>query len=82
MTARADVAPDADRVTADRRRAHRRAPRELRFLSTDDGLVLFLTLGVDGTLPLAEAHRRASEIEERIRAALPGVAEIIVHTEP
>jgi divalent metal cation (Fe/Co/Zn/Cd) transporter len=57
-------------------------PREVRFLSTPDGLVLYLTLGVDGSLPLADAHRRASEIEEEIRAALPAVSEIIVHTEP
>jgi divalent metal cation (Fe/Co/Zn/Cd) transporter len=33
-------------------------------------------------VPLAEAHSRASEIEEQIRAELPAVSEIIVHTEP
>jgi divalent metal cation (Fe/Co/Zn/Cd) transporter len=33
-------------------------------------------------VPLAEAHSRASEVEERIRAELPSIAEIIVHTEP
>jgi cation diffusion facilitator family transporter len=57
-------------------------PRELRFLETSDGLVVYLTLEVDGSLPLDEAHRRASEIEEDIRAALPAISEIIVHTEP
>ena len=57
-------------------------PREVRFLQTTDGLVLFLTLGVDGSVPLEEAHRRASEIEEEIRGALPAISEIIVHTEP
>jgi len=57
-------------------------PRELRFLQTDDGLVVFLTLGLDPTAPLAEAHSRASEIEEQIRAELPSVSELIVHTEP
>jgi cation diffusion facilitator family transporter len=57
-------------------------PRKVRFLQTPDGLVLFLTLGLDGSSTLDEAHRRASEIEEEIRAALPGIAEIIVHTEP
>jgi divalent metal cation (Fe/Co/Zn/Cd) transporter len=57
-------------------------PRELRFLDTADGLVAFLTLGMDPSRPLAEAHARASEIEERIRRAHPAIAEVIVHTEP
>jgi len=58
------------------------APRELRFLRTDEGLVAFLTLGLDASTPLADAHSRASEIEERIRRARPGIADVIVHTEP
>jgi cation diffusion facilitator family transporter len=57
-------------------------PRELRFLDTDEGLVAFLTLGLDPNTSLAEAHRRASQIEERIRGELPEVADVIVHTEP
>jgi len=58
------------------------APRELRFLQTDEGLVALLTLGVDASRPLAEAHALASEIEQEIRRAAPGVADVIVHTEP
>ena len=57
-------------------------PRELRFLRTDDGLVAFLTLGLDGASPLAVAHARASEIEEAIRRERPDIADVIVHTEP
>jgi cation diffusion facilitator family transporter len=57
-------------------------PRELRFLRTEDGLVAFLTLGLDPAVPLSEAHARASEIEERIRREIPEIAELIVHTEP
>ena len=56
-------------------------PRELRFLRTDSGLVAFLTLGLGGG-SLEQAHRRASEIEERIRAERPDIADVIVHTEP
>jgi cation diffusion facilitator family transporter len=56
--------------------------RELRFLQTDDGLVAHLTLGLEGGSPLAEAHARASEIEERIRRARPEIADVVVHTEP
>jgi cation diffusion facilitator family transporter len=57
-------------------------PRELRFLRTDEGLLAYLTLGLDATSPLAEAHARASEIEERVRRARPDIADVIVHTEP
>jgi len=59
-----------------------RDARELRFLQTDDGLVAHLTLGLEGGSPLAEAHARASEIEERIRRVRPDIADVVVHTEP
>ena len=48
----------------------------------DEGLVAFLTLGLDPTGSLAEAHDRASEVEARIRRARPEIADVIVHTEP
>jgi divalent metal cation (Fe/Co/Zn/Cd) transporter len=57
-------------------------PRELRFLQTDEGLTAYLTLGLDPASPLADAHARASEIEEQIRRARPDIADVIVHTEP
>ena len=57
-------------------------PRELRFLETDEGLILFLTLGLDPHTELQEAHARASRIEERIRSVRPEIADVIVHTEP
>jgi divalent metal cation (Fe/Co/Zn/Cd) transporter len=57
-------------------------PRELRFLDTDEGLVAFLTLGLDPQSALSEAHARASQIEERIRRERPEIADVIVHTEP
>src|SRR3954470_10772416 len=64
------------------REATGREPRELRFLGTDDGLVAFLTLGLDATSRLDAAHARASEIEEAIRRERPDIADVIVHTEP
>jgi divalent metal cation (Fe/Co/Zn/Cd) transporter len=57
-------------------------PRETRVLHTDDGLVVFLTLGLPPGTTLEDAHARASAVEERIRAAVAGVADVIVHTEP
>jgi len=58
------------------------APRELRFVRTDDGIVAFLTLAVGGGTSLSDAHARASTVEERVRSAVPGIADVIVHTEP
>ena len=57
-------------------------PRKLRFLQTDEGLVAFLTLGLDPAGSLADAHTQASEVEARIRSARPEIADVIVHTEP
>jgi divalent metal cation (Fe/Co/Zn/Cd) transporter len=75
---------DADAAIVSRvvREATGADPRELRFLRTEAGLVAFLTLGLDGTTSLDEAHARASEIEERIRHERPDIADVIVHTEP
>lgn len=58
------------------------APRELRFVRTDDGIVAFLTLALGGQESLADAHGRASAVEERVRRAVPAIADVVVHTEP
>ena len=57
-------------------------PRAVRFLHTDEGLVVFLTLVLDPAESLAAAHATASSVEQRIWDVVPGVAEVIVHTEP
>jgi cation diffusion facilitator family transporter len=59
-----------------------RPPRELRFLQTDEGLYAFLTLSLRPGETLTGAHELASRIEERIRLAVPHLAELVVHTEP
>src|SRR5918996_677056 len=43
------------------------APRELRFVRTESGVVAFLTLALAGRESLADAHSRASAIEEQVR---------------
>jgi cation diffusion facilitator family transporter len=58
------------------------APRAVRVLRTEEGVVAFLTLGLDPDSTLAAAHARASEIEDRLRAEHPEIADVIVHTEP
>jgi cation diffusion facilitator family transporter len=57
-------------------------PRELRFVRTDDGIVVFLTLGLPTAGSLADAHGQASAIERRVRRAVPTIADVVVHTEP
>jgi cation diffusion facilitator family transporter len=57
-------------------------PREVRLVDTDEGLLVFVTLGVAADRTLAEAHGLASEVEGRIRERLPEIADVVVHTEP
>jgi divalent metal cation (Fe/Co/Zn/Cd) transporter len=83
MSTADEVEADADALVRKVvRDATGREPRSLRFLRTGVGLVAFLTLGLDGTSRLDDAHARASEIEERIRRERPDIGDVIVHTEP
>jgi divalent metal cation (Fe/Co/Zn/Cd) transporter len=77
-----DSSGAADEIREIVRSATGAEPRGLRLLNTEVGLVAFLTLGMEPERTLAEAHARASEVEERIRRAHPGIAEVVVHTEP
>ncbi len=58
------------------------ALRELRLLSTDAGRVVFLTLELAPSESLAAAHRVASELEEELRLRVPGIADVVIRTEP
>jgi cation diffusion facilitator family transporter len=80
----AETAVERERTVVERivHAATGQPARELRFLRTDEGLVAFLTLGLDPDTPLAAAHASASKIEELIRRERPEIADVIVHTEP
>lgn len=58
------------------------APREVRVLETPQGLVVLVTISVGGETTLARAHDQAGLVSRRVREALPGVADVVVHTEP
>jgi cation diffusion facilitator family transporter len=77
--ARADAEADAVRGLV--QEATGKPPRELRFVETPEGLVVYVALALDPSSSLEDAHARASEIEEQIRSAVP-VADVVVHTEP
>jgi cation diffusion facilitator family transporter len=78
----AELELDAASIARIVEQATRTRPRELRFLTTDAGLIAYLTLTLDPSTTLAAAHERASQVEELIRNAHPEIAEVIVHTEP
>jgi len=77
-----EVSIDAAAVEQVVRQETGAGPRDLRFVRTDEGIVAFLTLSLAGDEPLANAHARASAVEERIRASVPEIADVVVHTEP
>ncbi len=54
----------------------------VRVLPTDSGEVLLVTVQVGDRTTLTEAHQLASDLEEDLRAHLPAIAEVVVHTEP
>jgi cation diffusion facilitator family transporter len=57
-------------------------PRRVRVLSTEAGLVVFVTLALDAARSLADAHSLAGEFEDELIREVPQVAEVVVHTEP
>jgi cation diffusion facilitator family transporter len=77
-----EVAIDAAEVERMVREETGAEPRELRFVRTDDGIVAFVTVALGGEGSLADAHGRASAVEERLRRAVPEIADVVVHTEP
>jgi len=77
----AAVGEEADAVRRLVQEATGTPPRDLRFVQTPEGLVVYVSLALDPASSLADAHDRASEIEERIRAVVPA-ADVVVHTEP
>ena len=55
--------------------------RDLRLRRSPDGVVAYLTIGLDRGAPLETAHRAARELEREVEQ-LPDVADAVVHTEP
>jgi divalent metal cation (Fe/Co/Zn/Cd) transporter len=78
----AEAEADAEKVRRLVRERTGTPPREVRFLLTEHGPVAFITLALDPGDSLAKAHELASEVEEDVRRALPGLADVSVHTEP
>lgn len=57
-------------------------PIERRVVTTDNGLVVFVTVKLGASTTLDAAHEHATLIEAEIRRTLEGVNDVVVHTEP
>jgi cation diffusion facilitator family transporter len=58
------------------------APAAVRFRDAERGRVALITIALPGEQPLPSAHHYAGRIEEAVRDRCPGLADVIVHTEP
>jgi cation diffusion facilitator family transporter len=81
--------PDTDETAIERdaiesavRRFTGAAPLEVNFRDGEQGRVALVTVGLPGDQPLPSAHQHAGAIEEAVRERCPGLADVIVHTEP
>ncbi|MCC6905581.1 MAG: cation diffusion facilitator family transporter [Anaerolineae bacterium] len=52
------------------------------YLEPDGGFALTLHCALDGQVPVDEAHRMAEQVEVQIRAAMPDLHRVTIHTEP
>jgi cation diffusion facilitator family transporter len=86
VAARDETAPSDDserqRITDLVFRRTGQAPRELRLLQTDTGLVVFVSVGAGEGTGLTDAHNLASVLEDDIREGQPHMRDVVVHTEP
>jgi cation diffusion facilitator family transporter len=81
-TAETDIRQTTEIVEALVREQTGKDAGDVRVLPTEMGSVVFMTILVDPTATLAHAHQVASELEESLRRRLPGIADVVVHTEP
>jgi hypothetical protein len=54
--------------------------RDVRLLPIRAGIVPFIIIPASAAESLARAHQAASEFEE-VRPQMPGIADVVVHTE-
>jgi divalent metal cation (Fe/Co/Zn/Cd) transporter len=81
--------PDTDETAVEReaiesavRRFTGSSPIAVTFRDGEQGRVALVTVSLPGDQPLPSAHQHAGAIEEAVRERCPGLADVIVHTEP
>lgn len=78
----ADVQEDHALIVEVVRRHTGAPPLEVAFRDSDRGRVAFVTVVLPAEQPLRVAHRRTGLIEADVRDQRPGLADVVVHTEP
>lgn len=77
-----DVQSDRDLIDTVVRRHTGTAPLDVCFRDADRGRVAFIVVALPADQPLRVAHRRTGLIEADVRDQRPGLADVVVHTEP
>ena len=77
-----DTAEEREAIESAVRRFTGTAPLTVAFRDGEQGRVALVTVTLPGDQPLPSAHRHAGAIEEAVRERCPGLADVIVHTEP
>jgi cation diffusion facilitator family transporter len=78
----AETAVERDAIESAVRRFTGSSPVSVSFRDGEQGRVALVTVSLPGDQPLPSAHRNAGAIEEAVRERCPGLADVIVHTEP
>jgi cation diffusion facilitator family transporter len=78
----AETAVERDAIESAVRRFTGSSPLSVSFRDGEQGRVALVTVSLPGDQPLPSAHRNAGAIEEAVRERCPGLADVIVHTEP
>jgi divalent metal cation (Fe/Co/Zn/Cd) transporter len=78
----AETAIEREAIESAVRRFTGSAPLTVSFRDGEQGRVALVTVSLPGDQPLPSAHRHAGAIEEAVRERCPGLADVIVHTEP
>jgi cation diffusion facilitator family transporter len=73
-----DLAATARRLAA----RHESSAHSIRVFEEDGRRTMELNLEMAGSLPLGEAHRRASALESELKATVPNLAAVVSHIEP
>ena len=77
-----DTATEREAIESAVKRFTGSDPLDVTFRDGEQGRVALVTVGLPGDQPLPSAHKHAGAIEEAVRERCPGLADVIVHTEP